>query len=73
MDPLLKKFEKHVGLSLPDTAKLLGYAKSSYYQLRNADAVPQHTRRCIEIIMRLREVELQKLIREYVGERDDEL
>jgi hypothetical protein len=71
MDPLLKKFEKQVGLPAPDCGRLLGYAKSSYYQVRNAGTLPAQTRRLIEIFMDLSDRDQRRLISKYVG--DDEL
>lgn len=72
MDPLLKKFETRVALSGEDCAKLLGYARSSYFQVRHAASLPSQVRRLVEIIMDMSDRDLRKLITKYVGD-DDEL
>jgi hypothetical protein len=70
IDPLITKFEEYTALPKADIAKLLGYSRSAYYQMR-AYGPPATTRRLIEVIMRMSPKELQRTIQYYVG--DDEL
>jgi hypothetical protein len=72
MPNMLTEFQKHAGLSATNTAKLLGYARSSYYQLLNSKELPLPTSRCVEAMMALSKPELRKLISKHVGVDDDD-
>jgi hypothetical protein len=71
--PLLVEYEERLNLNVTDAAKLLGYHRVSYYQLRARNTLPSHTERMISIILSLPQKEIDRLLRKYVGEPDDEL
>lgn len=68
----LPAFEIHVGLTVQQTAKLLGIAAPTYYQYRRTGKMPDNVRRHIQSIMLHPQTVLNKLIQEHVY-GDDEL
>lgn len=62
----LVEFEKELGLSAEQAARLLGYAGSTYYQYRRSGAMPLYARRHVEVVLRLPVHIRQNLISEHV-------
>lgn len=69
----LPAFEIHAGLTVSQTAKLLGIAAPTYYQYRRTGKMPDSVRRQIQFLMLHSQSVLNKLIQEHVYGDDDDL
>lgn len=72
-NPIIAKFEKATDLP-PDQAKdLLACARSTYYQWRSGSDMPEYMVRHIRALMLLPRESLDRLLKEYRIEREDDL
>jgi hypothetical protein len=62
----LLEFEEYSGLSVDETALLLGCARATYYQWRREDKMPLMVHRHIEALIALPRTRLRNLISEHV-------
>lgn len=66
-------FEEVSGLSPTEVARLLGYARPTYYQYRRTGVLPLYATRHIQVLTMLSEADLSKLIREHVYGNDNDI